>query len=99
MSELGDGLTLAALVAATLEYAILMRHRAVRRYELLMDASIAEAGLRGLVRVVLIEDPRRSGRRHSATLRSTTVFRRLSTGPPSAAPARSRPAPSRGRRG
>jgi hypothetical protein len=70
MSELGDGLTLAALVAGTLEYAILMRHRAVRRYELLMDASIAEAGLRGLVRVVLIDEqiPRRSGRR---------LFRRL----------------------
>lgn len=65
MSELGDGLTLAALVAGTLEYAILMRHRAVRRYELLMDASIAEAGLRGLVRVVLIDEqiPRPSRRR------------------------------------
>jgi hypothetical protein len=47
-----------------------MRNRAVRRYELLMDASIAEAGLRGLVRVVLIDEqiPRRSGRR---------LFRRL----------------------
>ena len=68
MAELGDGLTLTALIAGTLEYAILMRHRAVRRYELLMDASIAEAGLRGLVRVVLIDEqirrrPRRLFRR------------------------------------
>jgi hypothetical protein len=77
MSELGDGLTLIALVAGTLQYAILMRHRAVRRYELLMDASIAEAGLRGLVRVVLIDEqiPRRSSglfrRLRRPALRST----------------------------
>jgi hypothetical protein len=56
MPELVDGLTLTALVAGALEYAILMRHRETRRYDLRMDASIAEAGLRGLVRVVLIDE-------------------------------------------
>jgi hypothetical protein len=56
MPELVDGLTLTALIAGTLEYAILMRHRETRRYELRLDESIAEAGLRALVRVVLIDD-------------------------------------------
>ena len=55
MPDLVDGLTLAMLIAGTLEYAILMRHRESRRYDLRMDESIAEAGLRALVRVVLIE--------------------------------------------
>jgi hypothetical protein len=55
MPELVDGLTLTALIAGTLEYAILMRHRELRRYDLRLDESIAEAGLRALVRVVLIE--------------------------------------------
>jgi hypothetical protein len=56
MPELIDGLTFAALVAGALEYAILMRHREVRRNNLRMDLSIEEAGLRALVRVVLIDE-------------------------------------------
>ena len=65
MPELVDGLSLTALIAGTLEYAILMRHRETRRYELRLDESIAEAGLRALVRVVLIDDqlPTRPRRR------------------------------------
>jgi hypothetical protein len=65
MPELVDGLTLSALIAGTLEYALLMRHRELRRYELRLDESIAEAGLRALVRVVLIDDqlPARPKRR------------------------------------
>ena len=90
MPELGDGLTLAALIAGTLEYAILMRHRAVRRYELLMDKSIAEAGLRGLVRVVLINE--------QVKQRPHGLFRRLRR-PALRGPARSRPVLSRARRG
>ena len=65
MPELVDGLTLTTLVAGALEYTILMRHREARRYDLRMDASIAEEGLRALVRIVLINEqqaprPRRS---------------------------------------
>ena len=71
MPELIDGLTLAMLIAGALEYAILMRHREAHRYDLRMDESIAEAGLRALVRVVLIEDqvPRRRLRPRRALFR------------------------------
>lgn len=78
MPELVDGLTFAALIAGALEYAILMRHREARRSDLLMDASIAEAGLRALVRVVLIDEqvPRRGrflrGRRSNRSGSRTT---------------------------
>jgi hypothetical protein len=75
MPELIDGLTFAALVAGALEYAILMRHREVRRNNLRMDLSIEEAGLRALVRVVLIDEqtprPRRLSRLRRSILRTS----------------------------
>jgi hypothetical protein len=51
-----QGLAVSALIGATLEYAILLRHRLERRA---YEAQIAEAqqvGLRALVRVMLVED-------------------------------------------
>jgi len=48
-----QGLAVSALIGATLEYAILLRHRLERR------AQVAEAeqlGLGALVRVMLVED-------------------------------------------
>ena len=65
MPELVDGLTLTALVAGALEYAILMRHREARRYDLRMDASISEEGLRALVRLVIINEQQAPRRRRS----------------------------------
>ncbi len=56
MSDLGHALSLAALMAAALEYAILMRQRQARRWELQSDALIRETGLQALVRVTLIDD-------------------------------------------
>ena len=47
-------LVLVALLAGTLEYAILVRHRLVRRAELRI-AEAQEVGLRGLVRVMLAD--------------------------------------------
>ena len=47
-------LVLVALLAGTLEYAILIRHRLVHRAELSI-AEAQEVGLRGLVRVMLAD--------------------------------------------
>ena len=69
MPELVDGLTFAALVAGALEYAILMRHRETRRYDLRMDESIAEAGLRAFVRLVIIDEQHAPRRRSLGRLR------------------------------
>jgi hypothetical protein len=54
LEVLARALGLAALIAASLEYAILLRHRTARR----MAHAVAEtqdAGLRGLVRVLLTD--------------------------------------------
>lgn len=51
---LTQALVLAALVAGALEYAILIRHRVVRRAEM-RTAEAHEIGLRGLVRVMLAD--------------------------------------------
>jgi hypothetical protein len=69
MPDLVDGLTFAALVAGALEYAILIRHREVGRANLRMDLSIEEAGLRALVRVVLIDEQTPQPRRRFPRLR------------------------------
>jgi hypothetical protein len=56
MPELPESLSFAALVAAVLEYAIMIRHREQRRCDARSDELIAETALQGLVRVVLIDD-------------------------------------------
>ena len=43
MPELVDGLTLSALIAATLEYAIVLRHREERRDSLRWQADVRES--------------------------------------------------------
>ena len=51
-----QGLAVSALIGATLEYAIILRHRLERRQ---LAAEMAEArriGLRALVRVMLVEE-------------------------------------------
>ena len=53
---LGQGLALTALIGATLEYAILLRHRLERRA---LEAQAVEAeqlGLGALVRVMLVDE-------------------------------------------
>jgi hypothetical protein len=54
---LQQALSLAALVAGTLQYAIVLRRRADRRAEERYSREVQELGLRGLVRVLLVEDP------------------------------------------
>jgi hypothetical protein len=49
-------LSLAALVAAALEYAIIVRHRTARRATATQVAEAQAAGLRSLVRVLLVDD-------------------------------------------
>jgi len=56
MPELPESLSFAALVAAVLEYAIMIRHREQRRRDARTDRLIAETALQGLVRVILIDD-------------------------------------------
>jgi hypothetical protein len=52
---LGQLLTTAALIAATTDYAELVRRRAIGRAEAREQALFAEYGLRGLVRVLLAD--------------------------------------------
>lgn len=61
MHGLGESLSVAALVAAALEYAILIRHRDFQRSLARTDELIVETALPGLVRVLIINDQR--GRR------------------------------------
>jgi hypothetical protein len=55
---LAQSLAYVGLIAATLEYAILVRHRLDRRMAVAQIAEVQETGLRGLVRLFLIDDPR-----------------------------------------
>jgi hypothetical protein len=55
---LAQSLAYVGLIAATLEYAILVRHRLDRRIAVAQIAEVQETGLRGLVRLFLIDDPR-----------------------------------------
>jgi hypothetical protein len=50
---LTQSLALSALIAATLEYAVLVRHRLERRT---LIAEAEQTGLRALVRVMLTDD-------------------------------------------
>jgi hypothetical protein len=54
---LAQSLAYVALIAATLEYAILVRHRLDRRIAVAQLAEEQEVGLRSLVRVFLVDDP------------------------------------------
>jgi hypothetical protein len=49
-------LAYAALIAATLEYAILVRHRVVARLAVAQSMEAQQVGLRGLVRVLLADE-------------------------------------------
>jgi len=55
LAHLADALSLAALVAATLQYVILVRQRQDRRDAAQFIRVATETGLRGLVRVLLVE--------------------------------------------
>jgi hypothetical protein len=52
---LGQALSLVALIAGTLEYAILLRHRRDARRLAREKEAAADIGLHGLVRVLLAE--------------------------------------------
>lgn len=54
-ADLAQALSLVALVAATLQYVILMRHRQERRDATQLNRVATDTGLRGLVRVFLVE--------------------------------------------
>ena len=56
MPDLGHALSLAALVAGALEYAILVRHRQQQRWDRQSDDLIRTTGLQALVRVTLIDE-------------------------------------------
>jgi len=64
---LTQSLALSALIAATLEYAVVVRHRLDRRLEAAQIAEAQQVGLGALVRVILIDDeqPRRPRLRHA----------------------------------
>jgi hypothetical protein len=53
---LGQGLSLIALIAATIEYAELAKRRAAQRIRRAEMAAGEEAGLRGLVRALLVNE-------------------------------------------
>jgi hypothetical protein len=55
MSDLPEILTLAVLVAGTLEYAFVMRHREERRQAMRLDELSARFGHQALVRMRLID--------------------------------------------
>ena len=54
---LGQFLTLIALLGATIEYAELAKRRAAQRVIRAEMAAVEEAGLRGLVRALLVDEP------------------------------------------
>jgi hypothetical protein len=58
MHTLTEALSLAALIAATLEYALVVRHRESTRAEWREREQAGDAGLQGLVRVFLADSPR-----------------------------------------
>jgi len=55
-----QSLSYIALIAAALEYAILVRHRTERRAAAAHIAEAQEMGLRGLVRLFLVDDQQRN---------------------------------------
>ena len=55
MDALGQALSLVALIAGTLEYAILLRRREDARRVVREKEAAADIGLHGLVRVLLAE--------------------------------------------
>ena len=59
MSELPEALGLASLLAGTLEYAILVRHREEQRHRALDLFAAEETGHEALVRMRLLEEARR----------------------------------------
>jgi hypothetical protein len=54
---LGHSLSLIALIGATIQYAELAKRRAEQRHIRAEMAAVEEAGLRGLVRALLIDEP------------------------------------------
>ena len=58
LEMLGRALSVAALLGATLYYAIVVRHRAIRRREARLAVEAEESALRSLVRVLLVDDPK-----------------------------------------
>jgi hypothetical protein len=58
-----QALSYIGLIAAVLEYAILVRHRAERRTAAAQIVEAQETGLRGLVRVFLVDEQPRQGSR------------------------------------
>ena len=55
MADLPEYLTLAVLVAGTLEYAIVLRHREMRRHVARLDALTADMGHQALMRMRLLD--------------------------------------------
>lgn len=53
---LGQSLSLIALIGATIEYAELAKRRAAQRVVRAEMAAVEEAGLRGLVRALLVNE-------------------------------------------
>jgi hypothetical protein len=51
-----QGLAVSALIGATLDYAIVLRHRLERRAQAAQIAEAQQLGLIALVRVMLVED-------------------------------------------
>jgi hypothetical protein len=57
MHDLRTGLTLVALLAAALQYAVLVRHRVEERLAQRARQEAGDTGLQGLVRVFLADKP------------------------------------------
>ncbi len=55
-------LAIASLIAATIQYFWLVRRRAANRLAAAVRAEAAESGLRGLTRMLLMDDATRSAR-------------------------------------
>jgi len=68
--ELGRALTLAALVGGVLDYAIVIRHRAVRRSDLRNDDLIRQFSLPALARVTLLDEQTQRPHRRRSLFRS-----------------------------
>ena len=59
-------LSMAALLAATIQYAELTRHRSLRRAAAIEREEFERQGLAGLVRVLLVDASRESSRQRRA---------------------------------
>jgi hypothetical protein len=70
LSELGHALAFAALVSGALEYAIVIRHRAERRMDLLNETLIRQTSLPALVRITLLDEQMPKPRRPRSLFRS-----------------------------